>query len=149
MGLTERINEDLKNAMKSGDEVLLNTIRSIRAQIIEFMKRDGKTELTGDDELTILLSAVKKRKESIEMYEKAGRTDLAEQEKRELDIINSYLPKQMTREEAEAVIVKIIQSVGAATSKDFGKVMPLAMKELKGKIDGKIVQEIVRNKLEN
>lgn len=147
MTFTERINNDLKNAMKSGDEVLLNTIRSLRAQILEFSKREGAKELTADDELTILLSAAKKRKEAIEMYEKAGRKDLADREKRELDIITAYMPKQMTREEAEEVVTKIIAEVGATGAKDFGKVMPLAMKELKGKIDGKLVQEIVKAKL--
>ncbi|MCX7983307.1 MAG: GatB/YqeY domain-containing protein [Bacteroidetes bacterium] len=149
MALTEKINEDLKTAMKSGDQVLLNTIRSIRAQIIEFTKRGGKNDLSQDDEITILLSAIKKRKESIEMYEKGGRTDLAEQERRELEIISAYLPRQITREEAETIIESIIKQVGATTSRDFGKVMSLAMKELKGKIDGNIVQEIVKLKLGN
>ncbi len=148
MSLVERINEDLKGAIKSGDQVLLNTIRSLRAQIIEYQKREGGGTITPDDELSILLAAVKKRKEAIEMYTKAGRNDLMEQEKRELDIISKYLPQQMSREEAEAIIQSIITSVGATTIKDLGKVMPLAMKELKGKIDGKVVQDIVKSKLE-
>ncbi len=147
MNLTQRISEDLKSAMKSGDQVLLNTVRSIRAQIIEFSKREGSPELTPDDEVAILLSAAKKRKEAIEIYEKAGRNDLADVEKRELDIISTYLPKQMSKEEADEVIAKIVAQVGATSAKDFGKVMPLAMKELKGKIDGRIVQELVRAKL--
>ncbi len=148
MSLVERINEDLKGAIKSGDQVLLNTIRSLRAQIIEYQKREGGGTITPDDELSILLAAVTKRKEAIEMYTKAGRNDLMEQEKRELDIISKYLPQQMSREEAEAIIQSIITSVGATTIKDLGKVMPLAMKELKGKIDGKVVQDIVKSKLE-
>jgi uncharacterized protein YqeY len=81
------------------------------------------------------------------MYQKAGRTDLADQEQRELEIINEYLPKQMSREEAEDIVKKIIQEVGAVSAKDFGKVMPAAMKELKGKIDGKVVQEVVKQQL--
>jgi uncharacterized protein YqeY len=147
MSLTEQINADLKAAMKSGDSVKLNTIRSIRAQIIEFSKNGTGEAITPEIEMSMLLSAAKKRKESIEMYEKGGRQDLADQEKRELEIISSYLPKQMTKEEAEAVIAKIIAETGAASAKDFGKVMPLAMKELKGKFDGKVVQEIVKQKL--
>jgi uncharacterized protein len=87
---------------------------------------------------------VKKRKEAIEMYEKARRTDLVEQEQRELAIIQEYLPQQMSREEAMTAIKKIVSDVGAASEKDFGKVMPVAMKELKGKVDGKVVQELVR-----
>jgi uncharacterized protein YqeY len=147
MALTEIINEDLKAAMKSGDSVKLNTIRSIRAQIIELSKRGTGTSITPEEEMTALLAAAKKRKEAIEMYEKAGRNDLADQEKRELDIISTYLPKQMSREEVEEIVKKIIGDIGATSSKDFSKVMPVAMKELKGKIDGKIVQEVVKQQL--
>ncbi len=147
MTLTDRINDDLKVAMKSGDSIKLNTIRSIRAQIIEFNKRGTNSAITPEDELTILLSAAKKRREAIEMYEKAGRTDLSDQEKRELNIINEYLPKQMSIEDAGEIVKRIIVEAGALSVKDFGKVMPLAMKELKGKIDGKIVQEVVKQQL--
>jgi len=147
MTLTEQINDDLKKAMKSGDSVKLNTIRSIRAQIIELSKRGTGTSITPEEEISILLSGAKKRKEAIEMYEKAERKDLADQEKRELEIINGYLPKQMNREEVEVVVKRIIAEVGAASSKDFCKVMPVVMKELKGKIDGKVVQELVKEQL--
>ena len=147
MALTEKINDDLKIAMKSGDSVKLNTIRSIRSKIIELSKRGTGSSITPEDELTILLSEAKKRKEAIEMYQKGGRTDLSDQEQRELEIINEYLPKQMSREEAGNVVKRIIQEGGAVSAKDFGKVMPAAMKELKGKIDGKVVQEIVKEQL--
>lgn len=147
MTLNERINEDLKAAMKAGDSLKLNTIRSIRAQIIEFTKRGTGTVLTPEDEITVLLSAAKKRKEAIEMFEKGGRKDLVEQEQKEFDIINTYLPKQMNREEAEKTIKDIIAQLGTVSPKDFGKVMPLAMKGLKGRIDGKMVQEIVKGLL--
>jgi uncharacterized protein YqeY len=147
MTLTEKINDDLKAAMKSGDSIKLNTIRSIRSKIIELSKRGTGSTMTPEDELTILLSEAKKRKEAIEMYQKGGRTDLSDQEQRELEIINEYLPKQMSREEAGDMVKKIIQEVGAVSGKDFGKVMPAAMKELKGKIDGKVVQEIVKEQL--
>ena len=96
MALTEKINDDLKIAMKSGDSVKLNTIRSIRSKIIELSKRGTGSSITPEDELTILLSEAKKRKEAIEMYQKGGRTDLSDQEQRELEIINEYLPKQMS-----------------------------------------------------
>ena len=147
MALTEIINEDLKAAMKSGDSLKLNTIRSIRAQIIELSKRGIGTSITPEEEMTALLAAAKKRKEAIEMYEKAGRNDLADQEKRELEIISTYLPKQMSREEGEVIIKKIIENIGATSSKDFSKVMSVAMKELKGKIDGKVIQEVVKQQL--
>ena len=147
MTFTEKINDDLKVAMKSGDSIKLNTIRSIRSKIIELSKRGTGSDVTPEDELTILLSEAKKRKEAIEMYEKADRKDLLDQEQRELEIINSYLPKQMSTEEAGNIIKKIINEIGAISAKDFGKVMPLAMKELKGKIDGKVVQELVKKQL--
>ena len=88
MDLSEKINTDLKVAMKSGDSIKLNTIRSIRTKIIELSKRGTGSNITQEDELKILLSEAKKRKEAIEMYQKAGRTDLSDQEQRELEIIN-------------------------------------------------------------
>jgi uncharacterized protein YqeY len=145
--LTERINEDLKKAMKAGDQLRLMTIRSIRAALIDLSKRGTDAPPTTEDELTVLLAAGKKRKEAMEMYEKGGRLDLVEQERRELEIITEYLPKQMTREEAESVVRRVVTETGAVGAKEFSKVMPLAMKELKGKIDGKVVQEIVRQEL--
>jgi uncharacterized protein YqeY len=147
MGLTEKINEDLKLAMKEGDSVKLNTIRSIRAQIIDLSKRGSGSTITPEEELTTLLAAAKKRKEAIDMYKQARRDDLAAQEQRELEIINTYLPKQMSEEEAIQIIKGIIAQTGATSSKDFSKVMPLAMKELKGKIDGKFVQQNVKQLL--
>ena len=147
MALTDRVNEDLKSAMKAGDEVRLMTIRSIRAALIDLEKRGTGVPPTPEEEVTALLAAVKKRKEAIEMYEKGGRADLAAREQQEMEIITTYLPKQMTRTEAEAVVTRIVAETGAAGAKDFPKVMPAAMKELKGKIDGKIVQEIVRHTL--
>jgi uncharacterized protein YqeY len=147
MDLSEKINTDLKIAMKSGDSVRLNTVRAIRTKIIELSKRGTGSAITPEDELTILLGEVKKRKEAIEMYQKGGRADLADQEQRELEIINEYLPKQLSREEAVEIVKKIINEVGAVTAKDFGKIMPLAMKELKGKVDGKVVQELVKQQL--
>jgi uncharacterized protein YqeY len=145
--LTERINEDLKKTMKSGDQLRLMTIRSIRAALIDLSKRGTDAQPTVEDEVTALLAAAKKRKEAMEMYEKGGRLDLVDQERRELEIITEYLPLQMTRDEAEAVVRRVITETGTAGAKDFSKVMPLAMKELKGKIDGKVVQEIVRQEL--
>jgi hypothetical protein len=147
MALSEKINDDLKAAMKSGDSIKLNTIRSIRTRIIELSKRGTGSSITQEDELTILLSEAKKRKEAIEMYQKGGRTDLSDQEQRELEIINEYLPKQISIEEVVDIVKKIIVEVGAASAKDFGKVMPATMKELKGKIDGKVVQEVVKQQL--
>ena len=147
MTLTQKISEDMKLAMKSGEKLRLETLRSIRAQMIELTKRGTGSEITPEEEISAVLAAAKKRKEAIELYRQAGREELARQEEQELDIINTYLPKQMSRDEAETIIGSLVTQTGAASMKDIGKVMPLAMKELKGKIDGKIVQEIVKQKL--
>lgn len=147
MALTQQISEDLKLAMKAGDKTRIGTLRMVRAQILEFEKKGGSREMTPDDELALLSTAVKKRKESIEQYEKAGRADLVAQESAEVAIITEYLPKQMDRAQAEAIIFSIIEQNGAVSSKDMGKVMPFIMKELKGKIDGKTINEIVKTKL--
>ena len=147
MTLNDQINNDLKAAMKAGERTKLETLRLLRAHMIELSKRGEGKEITPEEELSVLTAAMKKRKEAIEVYEKAGRTDLAQQERAELDVITSYLPKQLSPEEAAEIILRIIAQTGASGAKDFGKVMPLAMKELKGKIDGKQVQELVKAKL--
>jgi len=147
MSLEAIINEQLKDAIKSGDKIRLETIRSLRASIIEFNKSGANREMNNDDELKILKSAAKKRKDAIEMYEKGGRTELAEKEKQELEIINSFLPKQASEEEIKNVVLKTIQNVNAEGIKDMGKVMGTVMKELKGKADGNIVRQIVQTEL--
>jgi len=144
MGLREKLNDDLKTAMKSGDKMRTETLRMLRAQILEFEKSGAGREMNADDDMKILLSSVKKRKDSVEMYEKAGRKDLADKELAEIAIVQEYLPKQMGAEEAAVVIERIITEAG---TKELSKVMPLVMKELKGKLDGKIINEIVKQKI--
>lgn len=146
MSLTDRINTDLKDAMRSGDQVRLNTVRSIRAILIELSKR-GTGAITPDDELAALLAAAKKRKEAIEVYDSAGRKDLADIERKELSVIQAYLPEQMSKEAAASVVARIVTESGASSMKDMGKVMPAIMKELKGKIDGGVIQELVKTRL--
>ena len=144
MGLKDKITQDLTAAMKAGDKLRTETLRMLRAQILEFEKSGAGREMNTDDDMKILLSSVKKRKDSIEMYEKANRKELAEKEAKEIEIVQEYLPKQMSREEAETVISKIIADAG---TKELGKVMPMVMKELKGKLDGKVINEIVKLKI--
>lgn len=143
MNLTEKINADLKEAMKSGDKTRLETVRSIRAIILEFEKSGSGKVLTPELELNLLTSAAKKRKESIEQFENAGRTELAEKEKAELAIIEEYLPKKLSNEEIYDEIKKLAFEIGAVSKNDFPKLMPLAAKELKGRADGKVIKEIV------
>ncbi|HTY11317.1 MAG TPA: GatB/YqeY domain-containing protein [Bacteroidota bacterium] len=147
MSLTQRISDDMKAAMKSGNKLRLETLRMLRAQIIEFEKKGLDRPMNDDDEMSILISATKKRKEAIEMYTGAGRTELAEKETKEMEIISEYLPKQLSREDAEKIVAGLILQAGASSVKDMGKLMPLAMKELKGKIDSKVISEIVKQKL--
>jgi len=143
MGLREKIAEDMKASMKSGDKIRLETIRSIRALILEFDKSGANRSLTPEDEIAMLSTAVKKRKESVEMFTAAGRIDLAEKESAELKILQEYLPKQLSEEEISEEIKAIALQVNAASKADFAKLMPAAMKQLKGKADGKTVKSLV------
>lgn len=147
MGLKEKISDDMKVAMKSGDKLKLETIRSIRALILEFEKSGANKELTPDVELQMLTTAVKKRKESIEQFKNAGRNELAEKEESELNILLDYLPKQLNEQEIEEVVRNIASTIGAVSKADFSKLMPAAIKELKGKADGKVVKSIVEKVL--
>ena len=150
MSLKERIDQDLKEAMKSGDKNRLNTIRSIRAALLEkevSIRVGGKAELSDEQELEVVMNLAKKRKDSIQQYQDAGRKDLAEIEQAELAVITTYLPAQMPDEEIEAAVRDIIAQVGATSLKDMGKVMGAAMKKLKGKADGGKVQEMVKSAL--
>jgi uncharacterized protein len=143
MSLKDVINQELKDSMKSGNKIRLETIRSIRALILEFEKSGIGRELAAEDELKMLLSAAKKRKESIEQFRNAGRIELAEKEEAELKIIEEFLPKQLSVEEVKNEIEKIAAEIGASTKEDFPKLMPAAVKALKGKADGKQIKEIV------
>ena len=143
MNLKEKINNDLKDAMKAGDKIRLQTIRSIRALIIEFEKSGLKKILDQEEEIKLLSSAAKKRKESIEEFSKAGREDLASNEEAELKIIMTYLPAQLSEEEVESRVKQLAEEIGAKSSADFAKLMPAAIKQLKGLADGKTVKQAV------
>lgn len=143
MNLKERINHDLKEAMKSGDKIKLETIRSIRALILEFEKSGAGREINQDDEVKMLSTAVKKRKDSIEQFRNAGREELALKEEKELRILLNYLPKQLSEEEITSEVKRIASEIEAKSKEDFPKLMPMVMKELKGKADGKMVKNVV------
>jgi uncharacterized protein YqeY len=147
MKLKDKINEDLKNALKSGNKTRLLTIRSIRALILEFEKSGSAKEMNEEDELNLLNSAAKKRKDSIEQYRNAKREDLAKSEEEELKIIMEYLPEQLSNEEIKNKVEELAVKTGAALKTDFGMLMSATMKELKGKADGKIIRETVEKLL--
>jgi len=150
MGLKDKFAEDMKQAMKSGEKTRLETLRTLKAALMEreIQARGDRKELTAGDELAVVMTMAKKRKESIELFTKGGRLDLAAQEQLELNIIQEYLPKMMTTGEIAEVIERTMASTGATAQADFAKVMPLVMKEVKGRADGKLVQELVRKRLE-
>ena len=149
MSLKETIMRDLQSAMKKGDTVRLSTLRTIKAALLEkeIALRGTTSSVTPDDEVAVLLSAAKRRKESIELFRTGNRNAEAELEQKELDIIQEYLPKPVTPADIEVIVARVIQETSASSAKDFGKVMPAVMKELKGKADGKLVQEIVKRQL--
>jgi uncharacterized protein YqeY len=147
MALKDQITTDLTAAMKAGDKIRTETLRSLRALVLDFEKSGADRAMTPDEEMKLLLSAAKKRKEAMELFAANNRPELAEKEKAELDVISTYLPKQMSREEVEKRVTEVIAEVGASGPADTNKVIPVLMKELKGKADGKLVQEIVKEKL--
>ncbi len=147
MNLELKITEEMKTAMKSGDKLRLETMRSIRAAILEFKTSGVGRDMNEQDEQKMLIAAAKKRKDAIEMYKNAGRTELSDKESKELAIIEEFLPKQMTEDEVNIFISNFINEVGAEGMKDLGKVMGPAMKQLSGKADGNMVQRIVKEKL--
>ncbi len=146
MGLEQKLVDDMKSAMKSGDKMVLGTIRMLRAQLKNASIAKGK-DLSDEDVIDILSREAKKRKESLELYKKGGRADLVEKEEKELAIITSYLPEQLSQDEIEKIVDEIIAETGAESLRDMGKVMGAVMQKVKGRADGKIVQEIVKKKL--
>ncbi len=145
MALRSIVVEKLKEAMKAKDEVRVRTLRLLNAALLE-LEKSGK-EVTEAQELQAVLSSIKKRREAIEQYRKAGRQDLAAQEEAELKVLEEFLPEQLSEEEIRAEVAKIIEAVGAEGMKDFGRVMQAAMKVLRGKAEGRQVQQIVRELL--
>lgn len=131
--------------MLNKDKDRLRALRAIKSQILLAETEKGATaELTPEAEMKLLTKAAKQRKDSIDIYEKEGRTDLAEVEKSELSVIESFLPKQLDESEVREVVKKIIADVGASGPQDMGKVMGVATKQLAGKADGKLISTITK-----
>ncbi|HLS37813.1 MAG TPA: GatB/YqeY domain-containing protein [Sphingobacterium bovisgrunnientis] len=148
MSLEQKINQDIKAAMIAKDAVRLRGLRAVKAAILlAKTEKAGVEELTEDAEIKVLQKLVKQRKESGEIYKTQGRDDLFQTEFEEQQVIEEYLPKQLSREEIEAVIKNIITETGAAGMKDMGKVMGAANAQLAGKADGKTISEIVKSSL--
>lgn len=148
MNLKQTIEADIKTAMLAKDKDRLRALRGIKAAILLAETEKGaSSELDRDAEIKLLSKAAKQRRDSEALYEENGRNDLAEAEKNELEIINSYLPKQLSEEEIKEVLNKIIAETGASGPQDMGKVMGAATKQLAGQADGKLVSLHVKNLL--
>lgn len=147
MGIKEQLMDDMKTAMKSRETGRLDAIRLLRAAIqrMEVDRTDSKNpnhgkEITELDYVTVIQKEIKQRRDSIEAFEKGGRTDLADKERAELVVMEHYLPQQMSRDEIVAALAPIVEREG----KDFRKIMPLASKELKGRAEGRLINEVVK-----
>jgi uncharacterized protein YqeY len=146
VSLVQQLDQDMKAAMKQKDKETLSTIRMVRASIKK-VEIDNRGELSDDQALEVLVREIKQRKDSLQEYEKAGRDDLASKEKREIEILSTYLPKQLTEEELRAIVDKAIAETGATSKKEMGKVMGAVLPLVKGRADSKQVNQLVQQLL--
>ena len=144
--MLDQLQEELKNAMKSGDKATMMGLRNYIGKL-KASQIDKGEPLTKEDALKILKSAAKQLRESVEQYKKGGREDLAEKELFELSLLDKYLPEQLSEGEIRKIVKETIQASGAESMQDMGRVMGMIMKELTESADGKLVQQIVREEL--
>ena len=151
--IIDRLNEDLKAAMRAKDKVRLRTLRSLRSALknkeIDQRQEGAETVLSEQDQLAVLRKQANQRKDSIEQYEEAGREDLVQKEREELAVLEEYMPEQMSDDELRDRLQAIIDDVGASSMGDMGPVMGRAMSDLRGRVDGSRVQEMVQQLLQN
>jgi uncharacterized protein YqeY len=147
MSLEANINEDLKTAMKAKDQGALRGIRAIKSAILLYKTSGSGEELNPEREIALLQKLVKQRQDSLDIFEKQGRDDLATIEREEIAVIMRYLPKQLTEEELKSGIQAIMTRLGATTMKDMGRVMAEASKEFAGRTDGKTISGVVKGLL--
>lgn len=149
--ILDRVKSDLTDAMKAQDDVRRRALRSLRAALankeIEQREKGADSTLGPQDELAVVQKQVKQRRDSIEQYEEAGREDLAQKERDEIDVLEAYLPEQMSDDEVAERLDAIIEEVGATSMADMGPVMGQAMNELRGRVDGNRVREMVQARL--
>jgi len=148
MALEQQIMAEMKEAMKAKDEATLRSLRAIKAEIIKAKTEPGAGgEIDEATEQKFLQKMMKQRRDSLEIFEKQGRADLATKEKEEMAVIEKFLPKQLGEAEIKSIVAKIIAETGAASPGDMGKVMGVASKQLAGQADGKIISGIVKELL--
>lgn len=148
MGLKQQIDADIKKAMLSKNKEELEALRSVKSLILlAETEKGGSDDISQETEKKLLMKAVKQRKESAEIFEKQGRKDLADRELLQLEVINRYLPKQLSEEEIKSALLYVIKEVGATGPQDMGKVMGVATRKLAGQADGKLISELVKKLL--
>ena len=148
MGLKEELLKELKEAMQAKDTIKKDTITMLRAAILQ-IEKDGQKELSEDDMFAIVAKEVKKRRESLEEYKKAGRQDIIDNLNREIEILEVYMPEQLTEDKIREIVLNAIEEVQAASIKDMGKVMQNVRAKTQGRADGKVISEIVKEELNN
>jgi len=146
MALREKLDEDLKSAMRAKDSLRMNTVRALKSAVkyreIELMKPLDDAGILG-----VVATEIKRRRDSVEQYRAGNRADLADKEDAEIKILQEFLPQQLTREEVEAKVAEAITRVGAQGPKDMGAVMKALLPEVQGRADGKVVSELVKQRL--
>ncbi|WP_201713539.1 GatB/YqeY domain-containing protein [Rossellomorea arthrocnemi] len=143
MSLLNRLNDDMKQAMKNKEKEKLSVIRMLKASLQNEAIKHGKQDLSEDEELTVLSREVKQRKDSLQEFQNAGRQDLVEKIQTELTYVEIYMPTQLSEEEVSAIVQQTVAEVGATSKADMGKVMGAIMPKLKGKADGALVNKLV------
>ncbi|MBM7620314.1 uncharacterized protein YqeY [Bacillus tianshenii] len=146
MSLLERLNTDIKQAMKDKDKEKLSVLRMVKSAIQNESIKHGR-DLTEEEELTVLSRELKQRKDSLHEFDKAGREDLVHKLQGELAIVEHYLPEQLSEEEVSAIVQQTISDVNATSKADMGKVMGALMPKVKGKADGSLVNKLVQQHL--
>lgn len=147
MSIQNLISEDIKKAMLAREVDKLAALRSVKAAILLEASKDGSSEISDDIALKIIIKLVKQRKDSAQIYKEQNRHDLESDELKQLEYLELYLPEQLSMDKIEIIITKIIVDINASSMKDMGRVMGLASKELGGKADGKLIAQIVKEKL--
>lgn len=146
MSLKERLLGDMKDAMKERDTVRKDTIQLIRSAILQ-IEKDKHVTLDDEGILEVLAKELKTRRDSLSEFLKSDRADIIDKTKREIELVQQYMPQQLSREEVESIVKEAIAETGAQTAKDMGKIMKVVMPKVKGKADGTIINEIVKNLL--
>lgn len=143
MSLKERLLEDMKTAMRDKDNIRKNAVQMARSAVLQ-VEKDNRITLDDDGVIEVIAKEVKKRRDSLPEYEKSGRQELIDNLKTEIEILLQYLPQQLTEEELEVIVKQAVQDTGANSAKDMGKVMQAVMPKVKGRADGKMINQIAK-----